>query len=141
MACDFRAFEANGTSYLSTIFTHTSLDPKGYALILDNSYKPVRRFDAPPGTIVFNMHELTFVNNGSRALYIVNRPRFVDLSDFLQDVDQVDSGWILDLGIYEMNLATNDATFTWWASDHIDLSESNAVFQDYQQRAGGWNWL
>ena len=107
---------------------------------MNSSYNIEQRLHAGPAIATFNMHELTFVNQGSRALYIVNLPLIVDMTGYFNG-STTDSGWILDLGICEVNTASGETTFIWWACGPIALSESSAVFQNYKGRAAGWDWL
>ena len=143
VACDFRAFTANGTTFISTILTANNKDGKGRGIVLDSAYETVQQLEVLPGMSSLNMHELTYVNDGSRALYIVNRPLYVGLATVLLDAGaSTDSGWILDLGIREVDLASGETTFMWWASDHITLTEviSNKP-ANYNNMGTGWDWL
>ena len=134
MACDFRTFTANDTSFVSAILLPGEDDVKGHGLIMDNSYNIVRRLSVAPALTGFNMHELVFVDQSSRALYIVNRPYFADMSGVLNGTD---SGWIIDQGIHEIDVASGAVLFQWFASDHISLSESSAKLENYNDRGAG----
>ncbi|EME44738.1 hypothetical protein DOTSEDRAFT_129489 [Dothistroma septosporum NZE10] len=138
VACDVRSFRANGSAFVTAIIMPDATDPKGHGVIMNDKYDVVSRIQAPPGTASFNMHELTMVDNGSRAVYLVTKPRFVDMAGLISDTD---SGWIVDMAILEIDLQTGLLSFEWWASDHIGLSESSAILKDYGMRASGWDWL
>lgn len=123
---------------MSAILMTTANDTKGHGIIMDHSYNIVQRLRVAPGHSAFNMHELTFVEQGSHALYIMNRPEYVDIASVRNNTD---GGWILNLGFREVNIASGDVIFEWWAWEHINLSESSAVIQGLNYRGVGWNWL
>lgn len=140
VACDFRVLQANGTSFLSAIMLPADPnDLSAHAMIMDNSYSVAKRFFVQPGTHPsFNMHEFMLVDQGSRVLHISSRPRYVDMSEVLNGTA---SGWIVDLGIHEVDLATGEVTFEWWSSDHIDLSESSAPVSRDTTANNPWDWM
>jgi hypothetical protein len=139
-ACDFRLWNLNGTDYLSTILYKFREDSIGHGIIMDNSYKVVKEILPPPETPGFNMHELSLVDNGTAAVYFTFRPEYVNISDI---TDQTRShGWIMNMGIREVDLRDGQTTFEWWAYPDVSLRESNVAVEHlngpYPQ---GWNWF
>ena len=139
-ACDFRAWNFNGTDYLSTILVKYKNDSTGHAMILDNSYRITNTIRAPGYSPTFNMHEFHLVNNGTAALYLMNRPEYVDLSAFPNRT--VSHGWIMNMGFVEKEILSGHINFEWWAYPDVSLTESTAepdhIFGPYPD---AWNWF
>lgn len=139
-ACDFRAWNINGTDYMSTILYKNHNDPVGHGIIMDSSYRIVKDVLPPAEHAGLNMHELNIVNNGTAVLYFTFRPEWVNISMLPDQV--VSHGWIMNMGIREVDLRTGQANFEWWAHPEISLTESNVAMQSlHGPFPHAWNWF
>ena len=85
------------------------------------------------------MHELNIIDNGQRALHLMDRSRLVDCSGL--GIQGVDKGWVLDTGFREMDL-TGETIFEWWATDHISVDESYVEVRNLDvPYPFSWNFL
>lgn len=115
-------------------------DPKGHAVILDNTFNVVDEVFVPNIQTAFNMHEFKMLGN-RRACYVAIRTVNADFEALEKDYGGV-SGLIADTGIQEVDLNTKRILFEWWPSDHISLDDSTvAVSRTRGPWPGGWDWM
>ena len=135
--CDFRPWYINNTWFMSGILTtyvHGG-DRTGHGVILNNFFETIHNLRAPEDTPTFDMHELQLHDNGKSATHLMGMlmPRHSSVS-----------GPAFDVGIREMDIATNKSTFLWWGllRDHISLTESQKPLkQNPNERQIFWDWL
>lgn len=95
---------------------------KGDGYVLDSSYKVYEDIDIRNGHADPNMHDLTILDDGKRALMLTQKtyePRPIKIGKFDQ---QCNIGW---QGFREIDLETGEVIFEWDAEGHIDPYESN----------------
>ena len=145
---DFRPVYYDGGWHLSAIRTgledrnrdYGSGNSTGYGYLLNASYDLETRVKAPKAVDTFNMQEFLVVDNGKSALSIVDRPEYVDVST----VEGVwrDAGYVDNMGFQEVDVATGETKFIWWALDHVPLTESEAEFGAIDgPPPSAWNFL
>lgn len=116
---DFRISNVLGQEMLTWLYPHDQA-----ALVLDNHFNIVKKFPTVERRYEHdNMHELQFVDSGTRALY------FFDKWDSLSKARSSALGFdgacrIQDNGFREYDLTNNSIVFEWMASEHIDIAES-----------------
>ncbi|KAK4626733.1 hypothetical protein CLAFUW4_04079 [Fulvia fulva] len=140
--CDFRAWEFNGSLFTSAILTpfRGVDDPQGHGIITDSSFDTIGELHVPPTMHNLNMHELNLIEDGTKAMHILHEPVQMDLSALNQNVD---SGWIMDIGFREVDLTTGDLVFEWWAArgGHVSVTESSVPFRGANIKREAWNWF
>ena len=67
-------------------------------------------------------YEFKAVNDGKAALYIAHKAEYLDLSDH-PEISR--GGWAANMGFQEVDIATGEVQFEWWALDHVSVSASN----------------
>lgn len=131
---DFRPDYYNGAYHLSGIHMNTvtkgsASRATGYGFVLNSSYQ-VENKVAAKDVRAFNMYEFRLVDEGSAALFVVDKP---DWSDFAAG-DQRSPGWVEDVGFREVEIGTGKVLFEWWALDHLRPSESILEIEDGSER-------
>ena len=138
--CDFRVYQDQGEDALSAVLCAYGHGPIRHGILLDSSYNITGNVTAPEANPDFNMHELNVLDNGRTALHLMDRSVRVDVAEL--DLDGMKEGWILDTGFRELNVATGETEFEWWASEHVSVSESKVKAQDLDQPYPfSWNWF
>lgn len=141
-ACDFRAWMFDDTNYLSAILTTYigTSDSKGHGIILDSSYNITKPVYAPPDSTAFDMHEFILLGNGKTAVHLLQKPRN---EKALLPAGDARSGWYMDNGFREVDIATGDTIFEWWAGHdgRLGTFESRAVRTDAGRLYGQVDWL
>lgn len=139
--CDFRAWNFNGTDYLSAIFYKNHKDPVGRGIVLSKSYQKVSEQTVSSELAGMNMHEFNLVNNGTAAIYIIFRAEMVNVTSVSASLTH---GWITNMGFREIDVRTGDVLFEWWAHPKVSLEESN-VAVNHNELTGpfpnSWNWF
>ncbi|KAM3417207.1 hypothetical protein BST61_g5467 [Cercospora zeina] len=144
-AVDFRPFQADGRDYLSMILYSQS--PKGIessrAVILDDSFQVSSTYELSSDSgMSLNMHEFNIIDNGKTVLHLSKRSIERDITGVKQSSTSSPAGRIVDNGFVEVDLATKNVVFQWWAADHIPLTDSSGVVSGLTQKAPqGWNWI
>ena len=85
-----------------------------------------------------DLHEFNIVEEGRKALMTSKSPR--------EDLEIPTSvNWtghrIMEIFIHEIDLITQEQTFHWRASDHIDLTESSNPPPPAESEQKHWDWL
>lgn len=146
--CDLRVWNFNGAQYLSGILSSYpgGNDRKGHGFVMNSSYQITQEVHTSSTINAFNMHELNLVEDGTKALYLLYEPMRIDLEELQSDNPDLgfEVGWVADMGFREVDLATGNVEFEWWASRsmHVSLTESEVAIKDLNgpwPRA--WNWL
>jgi hypothetical protein len=89
--------------------------------ILDNTYAPVgRSYGAVDGWHSPNSHEYNMLPGGESFLQAVYQFKEADLTPY----GGPSNGWIHDGCFQEIDVRTGHATFSWCATDYIDLGET-----------------
>lgn len=139
-SCDFRAWNVNGTDVLSTIMYRYKNDTTGHGVIMDSSYTPIKHLMAPPEMLGWNMHEMGLVNQGTAVVYFTMREEYVNVT--MVPGHEMPYGWIMNMGIREVDLKTGENLFEWWAHPEVSLTESNvAVSSLHGPYPNAWNWF
>lgn len=97
---------------------------KGMGIILNNSLEIIQTVPAPRSSQVINMHEFNIVDDGKHALTVMYEAQFVENSAFGGAGPSWDAIWIGNNGFQEVDIASGEVRFQWWALDHVDPSES-----------------
>ena len=107
---------------------------------MDGTYTPVTYVQTLPVSLGFNLHELNIVDDGTKAIYIVNHPRWVDMTLL---GEKYGAGFVMDGGFAEIDIGTGEITNEWWAYENgVELDESTTFVEEYEgpfPRA--WNYL
>ncbi|KAF2206807.1 hypothetical protein CERZMDRAFT_52356, partial [Cercospora zeae-maydis SCOH1-5] len=144
-AVDFRPFKAHGRNYLSLILYSQS--SKGIessrAVILNDSLQISSTYEPRSDSgMSLNMHEFNIIHNGKTVLHLTKRSIERDITDIKQSSTSSSTGRIVDNGFLEVDLATKNVLFEWWAADHVSLTDSSGVVSGLTQKAPqGWNWI
>ena len=86
------------------------------------------------------MHEFKLINGGKSALFIIQRPEFIELDTGLLSGQEV--GWIETMGFQEVGTETGDILFQWWAYPEVRPRESKVRISGLQgPPPTAWNWL
>ncbi|KAF9075389.1 ASST-domain-containing protein [Rhodocollybia butyracea] len=105
-----------------TGITNASGVGSGYDILLNSNYEVVANFttdlQGETGPTLADFHEAQITTNNT-ALMTAYQPSSFDLSP----IEGPQQGWILDSAMQELNITSNEALFTWIASDHVDLTE------------------
>ena len=102
---------------------HDIDQPGGAGIVLDSTYTIQQRVHVKGGTGTMNMHEFSTVNDGKNALLIAFKNHLFD-SRGAEGLKPDFVGWVVDLGFLEIDIATQRVLFEWWASDHVNPTES-----------------
>jgi hypothetical protein len=138
--CDFRPYTKDNKLLLSAILCAYSHGPIRRGILLDDAYQLVKNVSPPATSPDFNMHELNVIDDGQRALHLMDRSRYVDCSGL--DIEGVEKGWVLDTGFREMDLSTGRTLFEWWPTDHISVEESYVEVRNLDvPYPFSWNFL
>ncbi|KAH0346118.1 hypothetical protein KCU83_g7543, partial [Aureobasidium melanogenum] len=97
---------------------------KGMGIILNNSLEIIQTIPAPRSSQVINMHEFNIVDDGKHALTVMYEAQFVENSASGGAGPSWDAIWIGNNGFQEVDIASGEVRFQWWALDHVDPSES-----------------
>ncbi|KAF5389188.1 hypothetical protein D9757_003417 [Collybiopsis confluens] len=92
----------------------------GYDLILNNKYQIVANFTADLNGTLADFHD-TVITSNDTALITAYQPKTWDLSNY-----NIPNGWLLDSVAQEVDPSTGKASFTWIASDHVDVNSCYA---------------
>ena len=120
---DFKVAQHNGSQFLTFIAgsdLNQSDYPGGSGVVLDNSYNYVQTVDESSGRGTMNMHEFTTIDDGRRALMITYGSRLTDVVKH----NVPSKTFVGNNGFSEVETATGNSVFSWWALDHIDPAES-----------------
>ena len=96
------------------------------AVILDNHFNVFKTFQVSvPDHDLDNMHDLHFVDNGTRALFFYDEVK--NLTKAQSEAVGFTDGRckVRENSFRELDLATDEIRFSWSSSDHISLNESN----------------
>lgn len=89
-----------------------------------------------------NMHELNVINDGRTGLYITHKSDWVDLSELSAFGVEEEAGWVMNIGFREIDIASGEVLFEWWALDHVPLSTSSTRIENLEgPPPKGWNFL
>lgn len=116
---------------------HAEYHPGGVGLILDPSLTVHREVRSNVGSGIEDMHEFNVIESGTRALMLTHQSHLsnvnfegTNLTAFLS---------IGNHGFVEIDVATGDLVFEWWALGHIDTNESYEHAPVGPERE--WDWL
>lgn len=140
---DFRVTQVNGEPMMSLVVPHDMHGPKGGnihhmafpghgkgdGVILDDSYNVYTTVDMRGDIPDPNMHDLTIMNNGKRALMLTQKtyePTPVRIGKFNRPCNV---GW---QGFRETETETGKVVFEWDAQHHIDPFESTRYEAPYR---------
>lgn len=151
-ACDFRAWNFNGTYLLSAILYTNKNDMTGRAIVMDDSYKVIKEVLPVRTESGMNMHEFNIVEGGRTALYITQRPEYVDVAELRnhsmeQRAREMESypsekGIIINIGFREVDIQSGQVEFEWWAYPEVSIAESSTPVQGLGGPfPRGWNWF
>ena len=122
---DFKVSTIKGTAHLTFIYgqrwPRDGPYPKGAGIIADASFNIRGSVNVTDDIEEFNLHELTFVEDGKSVLTITYKNEWRDISDLGLENR---TGWVGDSRIQEIDMATGDIKFEWSAFNHIPLTES-----------------
>ena len=98
----------------------------GAGILMDTSYTVQGIIEETAGNEMMNMHEFTTTEQGT-ALMVTFRSAFHKVIETMEqsehDQDRI-SGWVGNNGFREVDLATGDIIFEWWALNHVDPYDS-----------------
>lgn len=129
---DFRVSKVRGQDMLSFLY------PQNRSfVVLDNHFNIFKELEISPSDTseMFNMHELNFVNDGSRALFFDDRPKhlskkqseafgFINGTCFVQESTFRETDLMEDWRF----------VYRWSATKRIDLTESTATEGTVEER-------
>lgn len=125
---DFRVARHNGSEYLTFLAgedLHEFISPGGSGHFLDTSYNyhghPVYQ---PNGRGIMNMHEFRTIGDGKRALTVTHESKFFNVNDGSPMYDM--QMFVGNNGFSELDLATGETVFSWWALDHVHIFETES---------------
>lgn len=104
------------------------------AIFMDKHFNIRKVFQTSVEGELENMHELHFVDNGTRALYFYDETRNVSES---QSEAIGFTSWrcpIRENSIRELDLSNDNVVFSWSSSNHIDLTESTFTERSVEDR-------
>ena len=106
--------------------THYGVGQQGEVVIVDTSYREVRRVRAANGLTV-DLHEFVIAGDGTAYL-----TAYREVTADLSAVGGPKRGRMLDVSVQGIDLATGALVFDWHSADHIDISES---YQTYSKQS------
>ncbi|KAK4896122.1 hypothetical protein LTR27_005979 [Elasticomyces elasticus] len=139
-ACDFRRFlDQDGNEHLSALFIGYEDEYRSTAAIMNSSYDIVTTFDSPALEGRINMHELNIVDEGRSAVYLTSKGEARDISEL--GLSNQTTGWVSNIGLREVNLASGRTNFEWWSKGVVSILESTIPPNFVELSGQGWNWL
>lgn len=115
-------FMARNTTLEAKPRAHTPYSDDHAGHILDDSYDLYETIAMADAEGNYNMHDLTILNDGERALMLTHQTQGGDPVILHSYEGPCDIMW---QGFREVDLATGRNVFEWNAKGHIDLAESN----------------
>ncbi len=114
-------------------------------IILDSHFNVYEKFQASnPSTEIDNMHDLQFVDDGTRALYFYDHVRTLSEERSRKLGFQSGACRVREQSFRERDMKNDTVIFTWHASDHLDLGESTyeqATLDRQCQQFQGWDFM
>lgn len=118
-AFDFRLTNYRGEEMMTIVFPE-----EHEGVIMDNSYKIVKTLDIKHAELV-NMHEFSVIENGTRALVLVDHLGKPTL-DETREIGYFNNDQLCKTnfdGFREVDLETGETIFEWSSKGHISLTE------------------
>lgn len=106
----------------------------GAGIIVDQNYRVVHNITTQGLTSGADSHEFQLTNDGGALLNVYETITY-DTSSVGGPVN----GTLLDCAFQEIDIKTGGVRFQWRATDHFDLTESQAP--GYEESETGWDWF
>lgn len=96
---------------------------RGARFVLDSSYRIKSIVNVTEEEETADMHEFYLTNDGRSAIYIIHTAVDVDVQNMERNFSY--AGVLISSGFREIDLASGDVVFEWYASNHTDPWESS----------------
>ena len=138
---DFRMSNVLGEDMLTFLYPRNRT-----AIVLDNHFNIDKVFQtSSPEDELDNMHDLLFVDHGTRALFFYDEVRNLSASQS-EAIGFTDGNCaVRENSFREFDVKKNEVVFSWSTSEHVDMIESTFTEHTLQDRctsdAKGWDFV